>query len=118
MKLLLAEDDLRNRDMLSRRLRRRGLDVIEAVDGLEAVSAAQQSSPDIILMDLAMPNMNGWDAIERIRSHDVSTPIIVLTAHSLNGERARALSLGAQAYLTKPVDFDALLDTLEKLANP
>lgn len=117
MKLLLAEDDERNRDMLARRLRRRGFEVIEATNGQEAIDIALQTSPAAILMDLAMPHMNGWEAIDRIRSNDPKIPILVLTANSLSGERERALDLGAQAYLTKPVDFEMLLDVIAQITE-
>ncbi|WP_308389019.1 response regulator [Acidithiobacillus sp. AMEEHan] len=117
MNLLLAEDDARNRDMLSRRLQRRGFTVIEAENGHIAVQAVKAHGPQIILMDLAMPEMNGWEAIERIREADQKVPIIVLSAHSLGGERERALTLGAQAYLSKPIDFEQLLESIKELVT-
>ncbi|MBU2755439.1 response regulator [Acidithiobacillus sp. CV18-2] len=117
MKLLLAEDDARNRDMLGRRLQRRGFTVIEAENGLVAVQATKAHGPQIILMDLAMPEMSGWEAIERIREYDPTVPIIVLSAHSLGGEQERALALGAQAYLSKPIDFEPLLGSIKELIN-
>lgn len=117
MKLLLAEDDPRNRDMLARRLRRRGFEIVEATDGAAAIESVLNTAPALILMDLAMPRVSGWDAIERIRAAGMNTPIVVLTAHSLAEERQRALELGAQAYLTKPIDFDQLLATIARLTD-
>lgn len=117
MKLLLAEDDPRNRDMLVRRLRRRGFEVLEAADGAAAIEGALNDAPALIIMDLAMPGLSGWEAIERIRAAGAHTPIIVLTAHSLSEERQRALQLGAQAYLTKPIDLDQLLAAITRLTD-
>ena len=117
MKLLLAEDEPRNRDMLARRLRRCGHEVIEVVNGREAVEGVVNEAPDIILMDLAMPVMNGWEAIEIIRATNAHTPIVVLTASSLSGEQMRAFRMGAQAFLSKPIDFSQLLRAIERLSQ-
>jgi two-component system, cell cycle response regulator DivK len=117
MKLLLAEDDPHNRDMLSRRLHRRGYEVLATEDGQQAVERTLNESPDLILMDIAMPVLNGWQAMERIRSIRPHLPIIVLSAHSLADDRERALASGACAYLSKPVDFDLLLQTIARHAS-
>lgn len=116
-KLLLAEDDANNRDMLSRRLRRRGYEILATKDGLQAVESALNESPDLILMDIAMPALNGWQAMERIRAVRPQLPIIVLSAHSLVDDRERALASGACAYLSKPVDFDLLLQMIDRHAR-
>ena len=116
-KLLLAEDEPQNRDMLSRRLRRRGYEVLAAGDGLQAVERALNESPDLILMDIAMPGLNGWQAMARIRAVQPQLPIIVLSAHSLADDRERALASGACAYLSKPVDFDLLLQAIARHAT-
>lgn len=119
MKLLLAEDDPHNRDMLSRRLLRRGYEVLMAENGQQAVERAIETPPDLILMDIAMPVLDGWQAMQRIRTAHPRLPVIVLSAHSLADDRKRALATGACAYLSKPVDFDLLLQTIsQQLHHP
>lgn len=109
MKLLLAEDDPRSRDMLVRRLRRRGFEVLEAADGQQAIDLALQARPQLVLMDIAMPKIDGWEAMAHIRRAAPEIPVVVLSAHSLAADRTRALQAGACAYLSKPVDFERLL---------
>jgi CheY-like chemotaxis protein len=115
--ILLVEDNEMNRDMLSRRLERRGYHVITAHDGLQGHDLAHSELPDLILMDISLPVMNGWDVTRRLKS-DVSTrhiPIIALTAHALATDRAKAIEAGCDEYDTKPVDFGRLMEKMEFL---
>ena len=116
-RVLLVEDNEMNRDMLSRRLSRRGFDVAVAVDGEEAVAVARLGRPDIILMDMNLPVRDGWSAAREIRdSSDLGTiPIIALSAHALAADRARAMEAGCNDYETKPIDFASLLRKIESL---
>lgn len=110
-KILLVEDNEMNRDMLSRRLLKRGFEVVTAVDGREGVDMASSASPDIILLDMSLPVMDGWEAARTLKadSSTASIPIIALTAHALTGDEQKALDAGCDAYDTKPVDFKRLL---------
>jgi two-component system cell cycle response regulator DivK len=110
-KILLVEDNEMNRDMLSRRLIRRGFEVLMAVDGEEAVRMANETQPDLILMDMSLPVIDGWEATRRIKSNPatVNIPIIALTAHALSGDREKALEAGCEDYDTKPIELDRLL---------
>ncbi|MBV9470979.1 MAG: response regulator [Abitibacteriaceae bacterium] len=114
-KILLVEDNELNRDMLSRRLERRGYEVVIAVDGKEGVELAQSAMPDIILMDLSMPVMDGWQATREIRSLPTvqDTPIIAFTAHGLRGEDV--IEAGFDDYDIKPLEFPRLLSKIEAL---
>jgi two-component system cell cycle response regulator DivK len=116
-KVLLVEDNEMNRDMLSRRLERRGFEVIIACDGREGILAAQQYSPDLILMDLSLPNIDGWEATRMLKStaDTAKIPVIVLTAHAAEAVRIRALEIGADDFATKPVEFDQLLNKMRNL---
>lgn len=114
-RILLVEDNEMNRDMLSRRLTRKGHEVILAVDGIEGVSKAQQDAPDLVLMDLSLPRIDGWEATRRIKAEPGAPPIIALTAHAMQGDRERALDAGADDYDTKPVDLKRLLGKIEAL---
>jgi CheY-like chemotaxis protein len=110
-RILLVEDNPENRDMLSRRLIRRGYEVEFAEDGVEAVQKAKDAAPALILMDLSLPVMDGWEATRRIKA-DASTaaiPVIALTAHAMSSDREQALSAGCDDYDTKPVDLERLL---------
>jgi len=114
--LLLVEDNVDNRDMLARRLMRKGYDVRLAANGLEGVEQAQAIHPDLILMDLSMPVLDGWEAIRRIRT-DLSLraiPIIALTGHAMKDDRDRALAAGADEYMAKPLDFTSLLNVIQQ----
>ena len=114
-KILIVEDNEMNRDMLSRRLQRRGFEVVIAVDGGEGVAMALSEMPDLVLMDMSLPVLNGWEATKAIRA-DASTahlPVIALTAHSMPGDREKAIEAGCNDYDTKPVD---LLRLLAKMA--
>jgi CheY-like chemotaxis protein len=111
LRILLVEDNPDNRDMLSRRLVRRGHQVSFAVDGAEAIARTQEERPDIVLMDLSLPVIDGWEATRRLKA-DAATnaiPIIALTAHAMAGDRERAMEVGADDYDTKPVDLERLL---------
>jgi CheY-like chemotaxis protein len=116
-RILLVEDHEMNRDMLSRRLTRAGFAVEFAVDGLEAVEFAMSSRFDLILMDLSLPGIDGWEATRRIKADPEakSTPIIALTAHAMAGDRERALEAGADEYDTKPIELDRLLGKIRAL---
>jgi len=116
-KVLLVEDNEMNRDMLSRRLERRGFLVVVAVDGEEGVAKARTELPDIVLMDLSLPRMNGWEATRAIKA-DASTartPVIALTAHSMPGDREKAMEAGCDDYDVKPVELARLLDKMAGL---
>lgn len=117
--ILLVEDNEMNRDMLSRRLQRKGYDVVIAVDGEEGVHLAQSCLPDIILMDMSLPVLDGWQATQQIKAIAAtgSIPIIALTAHALAGDRAKSLEAGCDEYETKPVDFPRLLEKIETFLN-
>jgi CheY-like chemotaxis protein len=116
-RLLIADDNEQNRDMLSRRLQRRGFDVLLAHDGRAAVEMAVAERPDLILMDMNMPHVDGWEATRQIKAQpDVAAvPVIGLTAHALEGDRERALEAGCADYHTKPVDFTRLMTQIEAL---
>lgn len=114
-KILLVEDNEMNRDMLSRRLAKRGFDVVMAVDGAEGVSMARSAGPDLILMDMSLPVMDGWTATRQLKA-DVATraiPVIGLTAHAMAGDREKCLEAGCDEYDTKPVDFPRLLEKIQ-----
>jgi len=116
-KVLLVEDNEMNRDMLSRRLERKGFDVVYAQDGRVAVDLACSEQPALILMDMSLPVMDGWEATRRIKA-DPGTkniPIIALTAHAMAGDREKAIDAGCEDYDTKPVDFPRLLGKIELL---
>jgi CheY-like chemotaxis protein len=118
-KVLLVEDHPENRDMLSRRLLRRGFEVVFAVDGAEAVSGAREQMPDVVLMDLSLPVIDGWEATRRIKADPATRaiPVIALTAHAMAGDREKALAAGCDDYDTKPVDFPRLLGKIDALLN-
>jgi two-component system, cell cycle response regulator DivK len=115
--ILLVEDNEMNRDMLSRRLERKGYRVITAKDGGEGYYLARSQSPDIILMDISLPVMNGWEVTRRLKSDRATShiPVIALTAHALATDRAKAFEVGCDDYDTKPVDFVRLQIKIEKL---
>lgn len=115
-KILLVEDNEMNRDMLSRRLMRKGYEVVLAVDGNEAVAKAQSESPDLILMDMSLPVLDGWEATKILKTFPVSQniPIIALTAHAMAGDREKALEAGCDDYDTKPIELPRLLEKIEK----
>ena len=116
-KILLVEDNEMNRDMLSRRLARKGYEVLTAVNGEEGLAGAQSGSPDLILMDMSLPVIDGWEATRRIKAdpQTASIPVIALTAHAMTGDRERALAAGCDDYDTKPIEFNRLLEKIEAL---
>jgi len=116
-KILLVEDNEMNRDMLSRRLAKRGYAVVMAVDGAEGVTMARSESPDLVLMDMGLPVMDGWTATRHIKA-DPSTaqiPVLALTAEAMEGDREKCLSAGCNEYDTKPVDLERLIRKMEAL---
>jgi CheY-like chemotaxis protein len=114
-KILLVEDDEMNRDMLSRRLERRGYQVVIALDGDQAVVMTRSEAPDLILMDMSLPVLDGWEATRQIRaaSETRTVPIIALTAHAMQGDREKAIEAGCDDYDTKPVEFQRLLEKIQ-----
>ena len=116
-KLLLVEDNELNRDMLSRRLIRKGYEVVIAVDGEEGVEKALADLPDLILMDISLPILDGWQATRRLKAapESRSIPIIALTAHAMSGDRGQAIAAGCDDYDTKPIEFAHLLDKIQSL---
>jgi two-component system cell cycle response regulator DivK len=118
-KILLVEDNDMNRDMLSRRLERRGFEVAIAVDGGEGLAKAQAESPDLILMDMSLPVIDGWEATRRLKAEPDTRgiPIIALTAHAMSDDREKALAAGCDDYDTKPIDLPHLLEKIDALLN-
>lgn len=116
-KILLVEDNEMNWDMLSRRLRRKDYEVIIAVDGQQGVDMAQSEAPDLILMDLGLPVLDGWEATRLIKAapETQDIPVIALTSHAMVGDRDRALEAGCDDYDTKPIEFQRLLGKIEAL---
>jgi two-component system, cell cycle response regulator DivK len=119
-KILLVEDNEMNRDMLSRRLAKRGFDVVVALDGSSGATAAASERPDLILMDLSLPDMDGCEVTRLVRAQPAtaSIPIIALTAHAMDSDRLRALDAGCQDFDTKPVDLARLLAKIDALLSP
>jgi len=118
-KILLVEDNEMNLDMLSRRLERRGYDVLIAVDGAQGVDQTRNELPDLILMDMSLPVMDGWEATRRLKADENTKhiPIIALTAHAIAGDRERCLAAGCDEYESKPVKFPRLLTKIEQILN-
>jgi len=116
-KILLVEDNELNRDMLTRRLERRGFQVVSAVDGRAGVALGEQEAPDLILMDMSLPDLDGWEATRLLKSSSQtrSIPIIALTAHAMAGDRERAIEAGCDDYDTKPVELGRLLEKIDSL---
>ena len=114
-KILIVEDNEMNRDMLSRRLERKGFEVVMAEDGAKGVDMSKSENPDLILMDLSLPIMDGWEATSTIKADDSTknVPKIVLTAHAMAGDREKALEAGADEYDTKPIDFKRLIGKIK-----
>ena len=116
-KVLLIEDNEMNRDMLSRRLIRRGFQVVFAMDGQQGIDLARSERPDIVLMDMSLPVIDGWEATRRLKADDAtrSVPVIGLTAHAMSGDREKAIEAGCDDYDTKPVELDRLICKIERL---
>jgi CheY-like chemotaxis protein len=115
--ILLVEDNEMNRDMLSRRLKKKGFEVAMAFDGKQGVEMAQAQSPDLILLDMSLPVMDGWEAAGHLKSNGStsSIPVIALTAHAMAGDKEKALEAGCDDYDTKPIDFKRLLGKINEL---
>ena len=118
-KILLVEDNEMNRDMLSRRLTRKKYEVLMAVDGMEGVAMARSESPDLILMDMSLPVIDGWEATRQLKANPETQtiPIIALTAHAMSGDREKALDAGCDDYDTKPIELPRLLGKIEALLD-
>ena len=118
-KILIVEDNELNRDMLSRRLMRKGFEIVMAEDGQKGVEMSVSENPDLILMDLSLPVMDGWEATSTIKNFEETKeiPIIVLTAHAMAGDREKALDAGADEYDTKPIEFKRLLGKIKDFLN-
>ncbi len=116
-KILLIEDNEMNREMLARRLQKRGFEMLLAEDGLIGVDQARQGKPDLILMDMSLPNLDGWDASRQLKADPATAaiPIIALTAHAMAEDREKALAAGCDEFETKPVDLASLLAKMETL---
>ena len=116
-KILLVEDQEMNRNMLSRRLIKRGYDVSIAVDGAEGLEKARAEKPELILMDMSLPVIDGWEATRQLKADEVTRgiPVVALTAHAMSTDRDKALEAGCDAYETKPIELPRLLETMEKL---
>lgn len=119
VKILLVEDNEMNRDMLSRRLEKRGYEVVSATDGLAGVEAAVTTKPDLVLMDMSLPVIDGWEATKRIKTNPVTAaiPVIALTAHAMAGDREKAIDAGCDDYDTKPIELPGLLDKIARLTG-
>ncbi len=118
-RILLVEDNEMNRDMLSRRLQRRGYEVLIAVDGQLGVTMAQSENPDLILMDMSLPVMDGWEATRTLKAAEATKhiPVIALTAHAMSTDRDKAIEAGCDDYDTKPIELPRLLEKIEILLN-
>lgn len=115
-KILIVEDNELNRDMLSRRLERRGFQIVMAVDGQQGVDMARSERPDLVLMDMSLPVMDGWAATKAIKADAelAAIPVIALTAHAMEGDRAKAIEAGCDDYDTKPIELPRLLEKIAK----
>ena len=118
-KVLLVEDNELNRDMLSRRLERKGFEIVLAVDGIQGVALARSEAPDLILMDMSLPEIDGWEATCRLKADEATCqiPVLALTAHAMEGDRERAIEAGCDDYDTKPVNLPRLLEKIQTLLN-
>lgn len=118
-KILLVEDNEMNRDMLSRRLSRKGHEVFIAVDGAEGVDMALSKTPDLILMDMSLPVLDGWEATRQLKATPETKhiPVIALTAHAMAGDREKCFAAGCDEYDTKPVEFPRLLGKIDRLLS-
>ena len=119
-KILLVEDNEMNRDMLSRRLTRKGFEVLIAIDGREAIDLARSELPDLILMDMSLPVIDGWEATRRLKADQTTSgiPIIALTAHAMSGDREKCQEAGCDDYDTKPIELQRLLEIMQKHLAP
>lgn len=115
-KILVVEDNEMNRDMLCRRLSRKGYSVLVAQDGVEGLTTARTESPDVIIMDLSLPRIDGWEVTRRLKADDTTShiPVIALTAHAMSTDKDKALAAGCDDFDTKPIDFSRLLEKIER----
>ncbi len=115
-RILLVEDNEMNRDMLSRRLARKGYEVLLAVDGREGIEQARDAMPDLILMDMSLPEIDGWEATRQLKADPLTgaIPVVALTAHAMSADRDLALAAGCDDYDTKPIEFPRLLEKIER----
>ncbi len=118
-KILIVEDNDMNRDMLSRRLMRNGFEILIAVDGAQGVALATDEKPDLILMDMSLPVIDGWEATRRLKANDSTRciPVIALTAHALVEDKQKALAAGCDEFDTKPVELPRLLEKIKRLVD-
>ncbi len=118
-KILLVEDNEMSRDMLSRRLQRKGHEVLMAADGMQGILMAESHAPDLILLDMSLPVIDGWEAARRLKASEATkdVPVIALTAHAMSGDREKALAAGCDDYDTKPVDFAQLLVKIQAMLD-
>ncbi len=118
-RILLVEDNDMNWDMLSRRLQRKGHEVLLAADGMQAILMAESEAPDLILLDMSLPVIDGWEAARRLKASPATSrvPIVALTAHAMAGDREKALAAGCDDYDTKPVDFLNLTAKIDKILS-
>jgi two-component system, cell cycle response regulator DivK len=118
-KILIVEDNDMNLDMLSRRLLRKGFDIVSARDGKAGVETAKSEKPDLILMDMSLPIMDGWDATRTLKAHESTAeiPVIALTAHAMDSDRTKALEAGCDDFYTKPIELPGLLEKIAKLLD-
>ena len=116
-RILIVDDNEDNRDVLAQRLKRNGFEVTMASGGQEGVEKASDDRPDLILMDMNMPKLDGWEATTKIRETGIRVPVIALTAHAMEGDRARAIEAGCSDYHTKPIAMDELLEIIEGLLS-
>jgi len=119
-KLLIVEDNEMNRDMLTRRLERKGFTIVVAVDGAEGIAMVRAASPDLILMDMSLPVLDGWEATRQLKAapETRTIPIIALTAHAMETDREKALQAGCDEYDSKPIEFPRLLEKIATLLGP
>jgi two-component system, cell cycle response regulator DivK len=119
MKVLLVEDNAMNSDLLARRLRKRGIEVVVAVDGKQGIEMAESLLPNVILMDMSLPVIDGWEATRRLRAapRTKGIPVIALTAHAMLGDREKAIEAGCDDYHTKPGDFEELVAKIQSLSS-
>ena len=116
-RILIVDDNEDNRDVLGRRLKRHGFEIATAAGGQEGIDKAVDDHPDLILMDMNMPDLDGWEATATIRKKGIETPVIAITAHAMDGDRERAIESGCSEYHTKPVEMDQLLALIERLLS-
>jgi two-component system, cell cycle response regulator DivK len=118
-RILIVEDNEMNRDMLTRRLQRKGYDVVSAVDGQTGLDSARRQAPDLVLMDMSLPVLDGWEATRQLKADSDlrKIPVIALTAHAMSGDREKALAAGCDDYDTKPIELPRLLRKIEALLD-